>query len=164
MRRVLVIGPSGAGKSTFARALRDRTGLPLIYLDMIWHRPDGTHISREEFDEKLFELLALPEWIMDGDYSRTLETRLRAADTVFLLDYPVEVCLAGVESRRGKPREDMPWIETEEDPAFTAWIRAFPVETLPEIYRLLEQYREGRKIYVFHGREDAGKWLKGEFA
>ncbi len=164
MRRVLVIGPGGAGKSTFARALRDRTGLPLVYLDMIWHRPDGTHISREAFDGRLGEILERPEWIMDGDYARTLETRLRAADTVFLLDYPVEVCLAGVESRRGKPREDMPWIETEEDPEFTAWIRAFPTEKLPETYRLLEQYREGREIHVFHDREDAERWMRGEFS
>ncbi len=164
MRRVLVIGPSGAGKSTFARALRDKTGLPLIYLDMIWHRPDGTHISRETFDEKLREILERPAWIIDGNYARTLETRLRAADTVFLLDYPVEVCLQGVASRRGKPREDMPWIETEEDQEFTAWIRAFPAETLPEIYRLLEQYREGREIYIFHDREDAERWMRGEFS
>ena len=163
MRRVLVIGPSGAGKSAFARALRDRTGLPLYYLDLLWHRPDKTHISRAEFDEKLAALLNEPEWIVDGNYSRTLETRLLAADTVFLLDYPVEVCLAGVASRRGKPREDMPWIETEEDPAFTAWIRAFPAETLPEIYRLLEKYREGREIHVFHSRREAESWLKGAF-
>ena len=37
MKRILVIGCPGAGKSTFARALRDRTGLPLWYLDQIWH-------------------------------------------------------------------------------------------------------------------------------
>lgn len=164
MKRVLVIGPSGAGKSTFARALRDRTGLPLIYLDMLWHRPDRTHITREEFDEKLAALLERPLWIMDGDYSRTLETRLRACDTVFFLDYPVEVCLQGVESRRGKPREDMPWIETEEDPEFTAWIKNFPSETLPETYKLLEKYREGREIHVFYCREDAETWLEGAFS
>lgn len=164
MKRVLVIGPSGAGKSTFARALRDRTGLPLIYLDMLWHRPDKTHITREEFDEKLAALLERPSWIMDGNYSRTLETRLRACDTVFLLDYPVEVCLSGVESRRGKPREDMPWIETEEDPEFTAWIRSFPSDTLPETYKLLEKYREGREIHVFYSRQDAQAWLKGAFS
>ena len=53
MRRVIVIGSPGAGKSTFFRELRDRTGLPLHYLDMIWHLPDRTNISKEEFDKKL---------------------------------------------------------------------------------------------------------------
>ncbi len=161
MKRVLIIGPSGAGKSTFARALRDRTGLPLIYLDMLWHRPDRTTVTREEFDERLSELLRKPLWIMDGDYSRTLETRLIPCDTVFLFDLPVEECLAGVESRRGRPREDMPWVETEEDPEFTQWIRSFPTEKLPRTYELLEKYREGREIHIFHTRAEAWDWLKG---
>ena len=49
MRKVIIIGSPGAGKSTFARKLREKTGLPLYYLDLIWHRPDQTNISREEF-------------------------------------------------------------------------------------------------------------------
>ena len=49
MNRVLIIGPSGAGKSTFARKLKEKTGLPLFYLDMIYHRTDKTTISDEEF-------------------------------------------------------------------------------------------------------------------
>ena len=44
MQKVLVIGCSGAGKSTFARRLRDITGLPLYYLDRLWHKADRTHI------------------------------------------------------------------------------------------------------------------------
>ena len=40
MRKVIIIGSPGAGKSTFARKLREKTGLPLYYLDLIWHRPD----------------------------------------------------------------------------------------------------------------------------
>ena len=55
MKRVIVIGSPGAGKSTFARKLRDRTGLPLYYLDMIWHLPDRTNINKEEFRQ----------WIID---------------------------------------------------------------------------------------------------
>lgn len=57
MKRVLVIGSPGAGKSTFARKLRDGTGLPLYYLDMVWHRSDRTNISREEFDQRLCEIM-----------------------------------------------------------------------------------------------------------
>ena len=57
MKKVIVIGCCGAGKSTFARKLRDLTGLPLHYLDMIWHKPDRTNVSREEFDAALQNIL-----------------------------------------------------------------------------------------------------------
>lgn len=79
---------------------------------------------------------------MDGNYLRTLEMRLNACDTVFFLDYPLEVCLQGVESRIGRQREDMPWVETEFDQEFRQWILDFPREQRPEICRLLEKYRE----------------------
>lgn len=159
MERAIIIGNSGAGKSTFARALRDITGLPLHYLDRLWHRPDKTTVTREEFDLRLGELLAGERWIIDGNYRRTLEPRLAACDTVFFLDYPLEVCLAGVEARRGTVREDMPWIETQEDPEFTAWIRDFARRDLPEMEALLDRYRAGRKILRFQSREEGQKYL-----
>lgn len=53
MKKILVIGCPGSGKSTFARRLRDRTGLPLYHLDLLWHRPDKTTVSEAEFDAAL---------------------------------------------------------------------------------------------------------------
>jgi len=81
MRKVIVIGSPGAGKSTFARKLRDQAGLPLHYLDMIWHRPDKTNITREEFDARVADILRTDAWIIDGNYGRTLEMRLKSCDT-----------------------------------------------------------------------------------
>lgn len=159
MQKVIIIGSSGAGKSTFARRLRDKTGLPLYYLDMLWHRPDRTTVSREEFDARLGEILKRDRWILDGNFQRTLEVRLRACDTVFLLDYPLEVCLSGVENRVGQVREDMPWVETEFDPEFKRWIMDFPEQRLPQIYELLDKYRDGRKIIVFQSRQEADGYL-----
>ena len=75
MKRVIVIGSPGAGKSTFSRKLKNRTGIPLYHLDNIWHLPDRTTISREAFDEKLSAILETDSWIIDGNYSRTLELR-----------------------------------------------------------------------------------------
>lgn len=159
MQKVIVIGCPGAGKSTFARKLQKKTGLPLYYLDRIWHNPDKANISKEEFDRQLSQILRREAWIIDGNYSRTLEMRLKQCDTVFLLDYPLEVCLAGAQARVGAAREDMPWIEDTLDPEFREWIEHFGDEQLPGIYRLLEQYR-GRVI-VFHSRAEAEAYLHG---
>ena len=160
MKRAVVIGCSGSGKSVFSRKLRDVTGSPLFYLDMIWHKPDGTNISREEFDEKLSSIISRDSWIIDGNYQRTLETRIKACDTVFLFDLPTEICIEGALSRIGKKREDMPWFENELDPEFRQWIESFRANQLPEIYRLIEKYENGREIVVFRTREQADKFIE----
>ena len=99
MKKAIVIGCPGAGKTTFAQKLAKKTGLPLFHLDAIWHKPDKTHISREEFDLHLAAILSQDAWIIDGDYSRTLEWRFLACDTVILFDLPTEVCIGGALSR-----------------------------------------------------------------
>ena len=105
MSKIIVIGSPGAGKSVFSQKLSDITGLPLYHLDMLYHKPDGTHISKEELEDKLREIFSNDDWIIDGNYQRTLEIRLKECDTVFLLDFPTEVCLEGAKSRIGKKRE-----------------------------------------------------------
>ena len=160
MKRAVVIGCSGSGKSVFSRKLRDVTGLTLYYLDMIWHKPDGTNILREEFDEKLRSIISRDSWLIDGNYQRTLETRIKACDTVFLFDLPTEICIEGALSRIGKRREDMPWFENELDPEFRQWIESFRTNQLPEIYKLLEKYKNSRQIVVFRTREQADKFIE----
>lgn len=160
MKKVIVIGSPGAGKSTFSRKLRERTGLPLFYLDMLWHKPDKSNISREEFNRELNEILQQDEWIIDGNYLRTLKMRLDTCDTVFFLDYPLEVCMEGAKSRIGKEREDMPWKETELDEYFRRCIMDFPKEQLPQMYQVLGEYKEKRDIITFHSREEAEEYWK----
>lgn len=160
MLKVIVIGSPGAGKSTFARKLRDVTGIPLYYLDRIWHRPDRTNVTREEFDRRLNEILKKDRWIIDGNYQRTLEPRLKRCDTVFLLDFPPETCLAGAEARIGKRREDLPWIEREFDGEFKQWIIDFPKTQLPQIYQLIETHRQGREVIIFKSRKESGDYLR----
>ena len=142
MKKIVIIGCSGSGKTTFALKLHERCGIPLFHLDAIWHRADRTHIPREEFDERLGEILALDSWIIDGNYSRTMERRLAACDTVVLFDLATELCLDGALARVGTVRVDMPWVDTELDPWLRGEIVAFKEKRLPEIYELLEKYKD----------------------
>lgn len=163
MRKIIVIGCPGSGKTTFSEKLSKKIGIRLFYLDAIWHRPDRTHISREEFDMRMGEILALDSWIIDGNYSRTLERRIDTCDTVFLFDLPVAVCLEGAISRLGKGRYDMPWIDTELDPQLKAEIEEFPAKNLPRIYELIDRYCNGKAVVIFKSRDEAEEYLDVNF-
>ena len=159
-KRIIVIGPSGAGKSYFSKQLAITTKLPLYHLDNIFWKEDRTHISREEFDKKLLEILKKDKWIIDGDYSRTYELRMEYADTIYFLDFPLEVALAGAKSRIGKPRDDIPWKEDVFDPEFKQWIIDWYKDTLPIVRKLLEQYKDTKNVIVFKAREEVDSYIK----
>ena len=159
MDRIIIIGSPGAGKSCFARKLRDMTGLPLYYLDQVYHKPDRTTVTREEFDRKLLEIMQTDNWIIDGNYQRTLPIRFEACTDVFFLDYPLEQCLEGAALRIGIKREDLPWIEEEFDPEFRQYIlpeimrRTFG--TLPSFWSFIgDEYYDQAMQVIFGGYEE----------
>lgn len=158
-KRILVLGCSGSGKSTFSHQLRNVTGFPLVYLDNLWWRPDRTHISREEFDCELSRILSKPEWIIDGDYSRTYEVRIRACDTVIFLDYDEEVCMRGIADRVGKVRPDIPWTEQILDPELVKQVQDYRENNRPALFALMKQYKDKQWI-IFTTRAQASQWLE----
>ena len=160
MKKVIVIGCPGSGKTTFSERLHSITGLPLYYLDAIWHKPDKTHISREVFDKSISNIFNTSEWIIDGNYNRTIEMRLQQCDTVFLFDLPIEICIQGAIDRLGKDRYDLPWIEKELTPSFKRSIVEFPRNSLPRIYELIEKYSIDKQVIIFRSRKDVDDYLK----
>lgn len=158
MQKVMVIGCPGSGKSTFSRALSQITGLPLTHLDMLYWNADKTTVERSVFLERLSAVLQKDAWIIDGNYSSTMELRMQECDTVFFLDYPADICLQGVKDRQGKPRPDMPWVETEEDTEFLEYIQNFYKENRPQVLELLQKYSH-KTIHVFQNRREAHMFL-----
>ena len=161
MKKVIVIGCPGSGKSTVSRTLHNKTGIPLYHLDMMYWNADKTTVEKSVFLERLTDVLEKDEWIIDGNYSSTMELRMVACDTVIFLDYPLDVCLDGIRERRGKPRSDMPWIETEEDSEFIEFIKNYNEQQKPKVIELLKKYSD-KNIIILESREQADAFLNGE--
>ena len=157
-QKIIVLGCAGSGKSTLSRELHDVTGLPLFHLDNIWWKADRSHISREEFDRTLDEILRADQWIIDGDYSRTYEIRFRSCDTVIFLDYSVDECMNGIKERVGKVRTDIPWIEQELDPELVKLVENYEKDNRPVILSLFEKYPDVNK-FIFKSRLEASEWM-----
>ena len=162
MKRVIVIGCPGSGKSTFARALQEKTNLPLYHLDMMYWNTDKTTVEKAVFHKRLSDVLEKEEWIIDGNYASTMEMRIQKCDTVFFLDYSKDICIDGIKSRRGKARSDLPWVEPEEtDEEFLSFVSNYNEESRPAVLALLQKYSD-KNIIVFKNRGEAGEYIKSE--
>lgn len=159
MSRILVIGSPGAGKSVFSRRLAEITGLPLTHIDNLYWNERGEHIERAELVEKLTPILQGDSWIIDGNYSATFAYRLSFATTVILLDVDFDTCRAGITDRVGKPRADIPFVESEVPADLIEAARRYQSYTLPKMLKSVEEAPRVKFIH-FSSREDANKYLQ----
>ena len=165
MRRVLVVGNCGAGKSTFARELGAITGLPVVHLDRLFWRPGWTEAGVDAFDAALADELARDAWIIDGNYSRTLATRLERADTAIWLDLPRLLCVARVVRRvLTSGRRDRPDMQ-EGCPerlnfSFLRWTWAYPTRSRAKTAVLLDEFeRAGHRVLRLASPREVRAWL-----
>jgi adenylate kinase family enzyme len=110
--RINVGGISGSGKSTTSRAIAERLGLPYIELDNLFHGPNWTAPSPEQFRQRILDAIdGLDGWVIDGNYHGNLGTFvLERADTVVWLDLPLRLCLRRIWRRtwrRIRTREEL---------------------------------------------------------
>lgn len=117
-RRIVVTGLAGSGKSTFTLALAEKTGLPVIHLDLAFWKPGWVAPSETEWRAKQNDVLAGDAWIADGNYHETLDLRIARAETVVVLDLPWWLCSARA-LRRGFTMPD----QLPEGCPYSRWAR-----------------------------------------
>ena len=160
----MIIGCSGAGKSTLARALKEKLGLPIVHLDQLWWQEGWEHVTREEFDDRLNMALRMDRWIMDGNYSRTMEARLAKCDTIIYLDFNRWECLLGMLQRvlgnLGKVRPDMAAGCPERfDWDFVKWIWNFNKQNRVRNYTWIAKTKHAKSI-VLKSRQEVNRFLQ----
>ena len=164
MERILIIGCGGAGKSTLARQLGAKLHLPVVHLDKLYWKPGWMESSKEEIDEKIRLELQKPQWIIDGNYNRTIPERIKYCDTVIYLDFSRWACLGGVCKRvltsYGKVRPDMGEGCPERiDWEFLRWVWNFNKNMREKNYRLLNE-TDGIEKIVLKNRCAVKRFLK----
>jgi len=166
MKRILIIGNAGSGKTTFAKALAEKTQLPLIHLDKLFWCGEWEHLSRDEFDTILQEELDKDEWIIDGNFGRTIPHRFKYCDTVFYFDLPTITCLWGstvrVVKNYGKSRDDMggncpEYFDRQKVSLYKA-IFSFN-RTNRKKYRKLLGEQKNKNVVIFKSRKQAYSYL-----
>lgn len=97
--RIVIIGCPGSGKSTLATQIAQIGNIPLVHLDSIQWIDNETNTSQAVFDAKLKEEIQKDQWVIDGNYGRTMELRMKRAEMVIWFDFPRSVCLYRILKR-----------------------------------------------------------------
>jgi adenylate kinase family enzyme len=138
----------------------------LIHLDRHYWQA-GWIASTDDAWDRVAELAQADEWVMDGNYSRTLEPRLRRADVAILLDPPTIQCVGGVLRRmwldRRKARPDLATGCVERmvpDPQFLYYVATYKRRSRPKVLRRIRDVPRIHFIHL-HRRRDARAFLNG---
>ncbi len=89
MNKIIVVGATGSGKSTLCKKLSAKLNYPYIQLDLLFWKPNWQSSTDEEFFPKIENVIKENnQWVLDGNYSRTMKITWPMADTVIWIDYP----------------------------------------------------------------------------
>jgi hypothetical protein len=145
VRRVVILGRGGAGKSTLGQDLSRRIGLPVAELDALFWRPGPSGPTPAEpaaWTARQRELVQRRDWIIEGDlgpYDRDLDLRLRAADTVIVLDFGFPRCAWRTLRRGREPAE------------YWRWVWSYRRCSLPALQQAIATEAPGAAVYSLRG-------------
>ena len=164
MQRVLVIGSGGSGKSTIAARLGELLNLEVNHLDKFYWRAGWVEPAPEEWIKMFTELIDKDSWVIDGNYSGTLDLRIEKSDTIVFMDMPRVLCLWRIIRRfliyRNGTRPDMAEGCRESlNFEFVSWVWNYPRRSRPKVIRLLAEHADGKEIVWLRSRNEVQKFL-----
>jgi adenylate kinase family enzyme len=161
VKRVAIVGPGGAGKSTFATELGSKTGLPVIHLDQYFWRPGWVETPREEWELTQADLVAMNQWILEGNYAGTFDLRFERADTVIIFGLPRRICIARAVRRSLRRGAELqaPGCPNRFDWSFYRWIWLYPKVSRPRLDEALARHSSHLLILELRTRDEVRRLL-----
>ena len=163
--KIMIIGCGGSGKSTLARKLGHSIDVPVFHLDTLLWQDNWQMSSKDEQKSIINDILDKNQWIIDGNYSATLEMRIAKADTVIFIDRNRIICLFNVLKRymhyKGRSRPDMHDNCPEKiDFEFLHWIWTFNQNRKPKIIKTLADVQNTKNVVVLKNNRQISDFLK----
>jgi adenylate kinase family enzyme len=114
--------------------------------------------------EIVTRLLQRDDWVIDGNYSGTLDMRLEACDTVIFLDLPRTICVWRALKRwflyRKNARPDMAeGCHERFSLEFIGWVWNYSRTTRPGIMQKLKTESKTKQIVRLRSRSQVEKFL-----
>ncbi|GIO23240.1 AAA family ATPase [Oceanobacillus sp. J11TS1] len=160
--RIIIIGSPGAGKSTLSTQIAQIGNIPLLHLDSIQWIDNETNASQATFDAKLKEEIKKDQWVIDGNYARTLELRMKRAEMVIWLDLPRSVCLYRILKRyvKNKGKKNPHGNPDRLDFSFLRFVWNFKKENDSKIKSLKIKYQEQLHFMPIHSGRQLKEFMK----
>ncbi len=167
MKNVLIFGRSGAGKSSLAYRLGSKLDLPVFHLDKYFWMPGWVAKTKPEHAMDVQKILATNDsWVIEGNYKKSaLEARIKASDTIIVLDFGMLNCLYRVCKRsfahKGTHRRDMnegckedffPRME------LLLYIVNQRKTTIKPLLKMLEGYPD-KKVVILRNQKEVDSWV-----
>lgn len=165
--KIIIVGNGGTGKSTLGDYLGRSLDLTVTHLDRLswdrnWQRRD-----EYEFTKELAGILEGDKWIIEGwSFHSTMLMRIRAAEIILYLNYPLWFCYWNAFKRHLK----YTFRQNPYDPP-GSWIWSKTIRMIkamwlvhkkyqPELDRWLTEFRNKKTIHEFRSRKELNRFLK----
>lgn len=164
MDRILVIGSGGSGKSTLSQKLGTLLDLPVIHLDTYFWNANWVPKPNEEWERIVEHFTNEEHWIMDGNYTRTMDIRIKKADLIIFMDMPRILCMYRIIKRRfmyhKKSRPDMNQECQEKlDWEFLKWVWNYRARSRVNTIQKLEQIKEPQQVITVKTKKQVNELL-----
>ena len=154
--RINVVGTAGSGKSTFAKRIAARLNIPYIQLDELHWKPNWAKSTDEDFFSKLEKAVSSDEWVLDGNYTKTIPIKWKRVQIVVYLDLPFYIVFYRIVKRsliRGIKNEEL-WHGNIE----TVWKHLFTRDSM--ILWALKTFHKNRERFEVNSKNSEYSHIK----